>query len=121
LALAYGIGVRMYNDARFALDLQAMYELYPRLNPWRSRAQVERLRLAADIKLTERMSLVPAIGYGLMISEYESEPVQAPFGQSTFRHQRIDSRGKRHVGVYGYPSFGLGFRMLLSDPKKPRD
>lgn len=121
LALVYGIGVRMYNDERFALDLQMLYEIYPRLNPWRMHSQVERLRLAADIKLTDRMSLVPAVGYALMITEYASEPVQAPFLTSTFRHQRVDGNGGRHVGVYGYPSFALGFRVLLSNPKKPRE
>jgi hypothetical protein len=121
LALVYGIGVRMYNDPRFALDLQMMQELYPRVSPWRNHSQTERLRLAAEIKLSERMSLVPAVGYAIMISEWASEPVQALFGESTFRHQRIDSNGKRHVGVYGFPSFALGFRVLLSNPKKPRD
>jgi hypothetical protein len=121
LALAWGLTNRFYNSPHFSLELQVLGEFYPRLNPWRSRSLVERLRLAADIKLSDRISLVPAIGYAVMSTEYESERVQAPFGESTFRRQRIDSKGNRHTGWYGFPSFGLGFRVMLSDPKKPRE
>lgn len=120
LALALGIAARLFQGERFALDLQLLHEMYPRLNPWRNHAQVERLRLAAEIKIIDRISLVPAVGYALMLSEYEGEPVQAPFGETVFRPPHIDSDGKRHMGVTGYPSFGLGVRLMLSNPKKPR-
>jgi len=120
LALAYGITARLYEHPRFALELQALNELYPRLNPYRHRAQVARLRFAVDIKVTEHIHLVPAVGYAIMISEYstQSEPVQAWFGESEFRRQRIANDGKRRVGVYGFPSFAIGLRVPLTTPKK---
>jgi hypothetical protein len=46
--------------------------------------------------------------------------VQAWFGESEFRRQRIDSQGNRHVRVHGYPSFGIGLRVPLTTPKKQR-
>jgi hypothetical protein len=121
LALAYGIASRLYRHPRFSLDLQAIYELYPLLGPWRMRSQVERFRFAADIKLTDRISLVPAVGYAIMFRDYASEPIQAPFGVSEFKKEYVDSNGKRHTGLYGFPSFGLGVRVLLSNPNKPRE
>jgi hypothetical protein len=120
LALAIGLVGRFFENKHFALEEQVLYELYPLLNPWRSRSQVARLRLAGEIKITDRFSIVPAVGYALMISEYLSEPIQAPFGVTEFRHRYIDEDGKRHVGVYGFPSFALGLRVQLSDPKRPR-
>lgn len=118
LVLAYGLTFRLYDHPRFALELQALNEMYPRFNPYRLRAQMGRLRVAAEIKITERISVVPAVGYAVMISEYASEPVQGWFGEDEFKAASIANDGSRRVGVYGFPSFALGLRVPLTTPKK---
>lgn len=120
LVLAYGLTARVYEHRRFAIELQALNELYPRLNPWVLRLQVGRLRVAVEIKITERISLVPAVGYAVMISQYANEPVQSWFAEREFKPARIANDGDRRVGVYGFPSFALGLRVPLTTLKKQR-
>ncbi len=120
LTFAYGITARLYEHPRAALELQALNELYPRLAPFRMRSQVGRVRLAVDIKITDSIHIVPAVGYAVMISELptQSEPVQAWFGESEFKPATVARDGKRRVGVYGFPSFAIGLRVPLTTPKK---
>jgi hypothetical protein len=114
---ALGIGVRLWTDPRFNLDLNCLSEVLARFDPFKMRTQTERLKLDATVWLHERVGLVVGAGYALMITQDEGVKSQAWFGESIYRTAKEGSSGAR-AGLFGFPTFNLGVRVMLSDPKK---
>jgi hypothetical protein len=115
---AVGIGVRLWTDPRFNLDLDSMYELLANFSPFKTRTQTTRLKLDATIWLHERVGLLAGAGYALMTTQDEGVESQALFGETVFQTAREDSNGNGRAGLFGFPTFNLGVRVMLSNPKK---
>jgi hypothetical protein len=104
-----GIGARLYDDPRFKLDLDGLYELVSHTDRFTNDTTLGRLRLTASITLYDRLSLLVAPGYAVMDTDDPDEVTQAPVGETVLARNK---RNEHHV-VYGFPTLAVGLRLAL--------